>query len=62
MKNIRKIKAIDKALKILLKKEEEKIKSQGYKSVDEFISELKKVPISDLKNKQKEIKENKKKE
>jgi len=55
-----KIKAIDKALKCLLKKEEAKIKAQGYKNVEEFISDLKKVPLSDLKKKEKELKEKKK--
>ena len=51
-----KLKLIDKGLKKLLMREEKKILSQGYKSVDEFIDALKKVPIKDLKKKEKELK------
>ena len=49
-------KLIDKALKKLLKTQESKIKEQGYDSVEDFISDLKKVPIKDLKAKEAELK------
>ena len=36
-----------KALKKLLKPKEKEIKAQGYESIEEFIGELKKVPLED---------------
>ena len=56
---MRKQKMIDKALKKLLNTQKDKLKEQGYESVDEFIAELKKVPLSELKAKEAELKQKK---